>query len=89
MIKHVDFFFQYPTKALWVFIIISYIEKMYLLAFTKSDQTRCCSDEETLSKWLLKIAQLASVAQLDVRPTGDEEVVGLTPPGQEHSFLEI
>ena len=28
-------------------------------------------------------------AQLDVRPTGDQEVAGLTPPGCQHSFVEI
>ena len=31
----------------------------------------------------------ASVAQLDARPTGDQEVAGSTPPGRQHSFLEI
>ena len=31
----------------------------------------------------------ASMAQLDARPTADQEVAGLTPPGRQHSFLEI
>ena len=35
-------------------------------------------------------AQLAdSVAQMDARPTGDQEVAGLTPSNRQHSFLEI
>ena len=29
------------------------------------------------------------MAQLDAHPTGDQEVVGLTPPGRQHSFMEI
>ena len=29
------------------------------------------------------------MAQLDTRPTGDQEVAGPTPPGRQHSFLEI
>ena len=33
--------------------------------------------------------KLASVAQLDAHPTGDQAVVGLTPLGQRHSFMEI
>ena len=28
-------------------------------------------------------------AQLDARPTGNREVAGLTPLGQQHSFIEI
>ena len=31
----------------------------------------------------------ASVAQLDARPTGDQEVAGSTPLGRQHSFMEI
>ena len=31
----------------------------------------------------------ALVAQLTTRPTGDQEVAGLTPPGQQHYFVEI
>ena len=31
----------------------------------------------------------ASVAQLDARPTGDQEVAGSTPACQQHSFVEI
>ena len=31
----------------------------------------------------------ASVAQLDARPTGDQEVAGSTPPGRQHSFVKI
>ena len=31
----------------------------------------------------------ASVAQLDVRLTGDQEIVGWTPAGGQHSFTEI
>ena len=29
------------------------------------------------------------MAQLDTRPTGDQEVVGSILPGQQHSFMEI
>ena len=29
------------------------------------------------------------MAQLDARLNGDQEVAGLTPPGRQHSFLEI
>ena len=32
---------------------------------------------------------LASVAHLDVHPTGDQEVTVLPPLGQQHSFVEI
>ena len=28
------------------------------------------------------------MAQLDARPTGDQEVAGSTPPGLQHSFVE-
>ena len=31
----------------------------------------------------------ASVAKLDTRSTGERKVAGLTPPGRQHSFLEI
>ena len=31
----------------------------------------------------------ALVAQLDAHPTGDQEVAGSTPPGRQHSFMEI
>ena len=31
----------------------------------------------------------ASVAQLDARLTGDQEIAGSTPPGLQHSFVEI
>ena len=31
----------------------------------------------------------ASVAQLDVHPTGDQEVAGSTLPGWQHSYMEI
>ena len=31
----------------------------------------------------------AWVAQLDARPTGDQEVAGSTPPSLQHSFVEI
>ena len=31
----------------------------------------------------------ASVAQLDVHSTGDQEVAGQPLPGQQHSFFEI
>ena len=30
-----------------------------------------------------------SIAQLDAHPTGDQEVVGLTPQGRQHPFMEI
>ena len=33
--------------------------------------------------------QPASVAQLDARPTGDQEVTGSTSAGRQHSFVEI
>ena len=33
--------------------------------------------------------KLASVAQLDVRPTGDQEVGGSTPAVWQHFFVEI
>ena len=44
--------------------------------------------------WLNKLHQsphfkLALVAQLDARPTGDQEVAVRPPPGQQHSFVEI
>ena len=29
------------------------------------------------------------MAQSDARPTGDQEVAGSTPPGRQHSFMEI
>ena len=29
------------------------------------------------------------MAQLDARPTGDQEVAGSTPPDRQHSFVEI
>ena len=31
----------------------------------------------------------ASVAQLDARPTGDQKGAGSTPPGRQHSLVEI
>ena len=31
----------------------------------------------------------ASVAQLDARPTGDQEVAGRPPLDRQHSFVEI
>ena len=31
----------------------------------------------------------ASMAQLDARPTGDQEVADSTPPGRQHSFVQI
>ena len=33
--------------------------------------------------------QPAFVAQLDAHLAGDQEVAGSTPPGRQHSFLEI
>ena len=30
-----------------------------------------------------------SLAQLDARPAGDQEVAGSTPLGRQHSFVEI
>ena len=38
---------------------------------------------------LLHCSWPASVAQLDARPTEDQEVAGSTPPGRQHSFMEI
>ena len=38
--------------------------------------------------WVL-IRRPASVAQLDVRPIGDQEVAGLTKLDLQHSFIEI
>ena len=32
---------------------------------------------------------MASVAQLDARPTGDQDVAVRPPPGRQYSFLEI
>ena len=29
------------------------------------------------------------MAQLDARLTGEQEVAGSTPPGQQHSFMEV
>ena len=38
---------------------------------------------------IAEIGKTAPVAQLDGRPTGNQElVVGLTPPGRQHSFVE-
>ena len=31
----------------------------------------------------------ATVVRLDVRPIGDKEVASSTPPGRQHSFVEI
>ena len=43
-----------------------------------------------MHKGLVNPYQLASVAQVDAHPTGDQEVAGLTPAGtQQHSFVEI
>ena len=40
--------------------------------------------------WHLLLTRLpASVAQLDTRPTGDQQVTGSTSPGWQHSFEEI
>ena len=40
--------------------------------------------------YFLNLLQLASVAQMDARPTGDQEVAGSTPRrGSQHSFVEI
>ena len=39
--------------------------------------------------WALSGSLPASVAQLDARPTGDQEVAGSTPAGRQHSFVEI
>ena len=38
---------------------------------------------------LLQYLLPASVAQLDVCPTGDQEVAGSIPLGWQHSFMEI
>ena len=32
---------------------------------------------------------LATVAQLDEHQTGDQEILGQSPPSQQHSFVEI
>ena len=37
----------------------------------------------------LDILTPASMAKLDARPTGDQEVAGSTPAGSAHSFVEI
>ena len=29
------------------------------------------------------------MAQLDARPTGDQEIAGSSPPGRQYSFVEI
>ena len=41
------------------------------------------------SELILQLLEPASVAQLDARPTGDQEVTGSTPPGRQHFFMEI
>ena len=38
---------------------------------------------------MLQNTTSASVAQLDLRPTGDQEVASSTPPDRQHSFLRI
>ena len=38
---------------------------------------------------IFTLAVPASVAQLDARPTDDQEVAGSTPPGQQHSSVGI
>ena len=35
------------------------------------------------------IQVIAGLGGLDARPTGDQEVGGSTPPGWQHSFVEI
>ena len=35
------------------------------------------------------VTESASVAQLDKRPAENQEVVGSTPPGRQHFFVEI
>ena len=37
---------------------------------------------------IYSVRKPASVAQLDARPTGDQEVAGLTPRDQQHSFVD-
>ena len=37
---------------------------------------------------LTELYESASVAQLDARLTGDQEVAGSTPPLRQHSFVE-
>ena len=38
---------------------------------------------------ILPLIWPASMAQLDARPTGDQEVAGSTPAERQHSFVEI
>ena len=38
---------------------------------------------------VLQFPRPAWVAQLDARPTGDQEIAGSTPSGRQHSFMEI
>ena len=50
--------------------------------------------KRALCKWILwdkqrAICWSASVAQLEARPTGDQAVASSTPPGRQHSFVEI
>ena len=44
--------------------------------------------KSTVTIEFINIQQLASVAQLDARRTGDWDVAGSTPPGRQHSFTE-
>ena len=39
--------------------------------------------------WMSQYLGPASVAQLDARLTGDQEVVSWNPPGLQHSFAQI
>ena len=49
-----------------------------------------CTENTTISRNITLSSDLpARVAQLDARPTGDQAVVGSTPRGQKHSFVEI
>ena len=45
--------------------------------------------ESTVSGAMIALYNPASVAQLDARPSGDQEVAGSTPAGRQHSLVEI
>ena len=54
----------------------------------EKDQTIMKRKVQTSPVSLLNVVP-ASVALLDARPTGDQEVAGSIPSGRQHSFMEI
>ena len=70
---------------LYIFSCCSLITYKYL-----AHAYSCCLTWKILRYHLtLTDILLASVAQLDARPTGDQEVAGSTPAGLAYSFMEI